>query len=190
MGFINIFKPLSTILLAAPLINLSNIDNFSTEKKLGTLGIKPGAAGSGSKYANHGALLPTPTTMIPVLSPIFFIKKSILDKMFRTEISSDSHRAKTNTEGRKNLQSKLKILFFIYLFKWRVKLWHREETTFELKTTALVAAGAVVVVVASAVVVVAAAAAVKPIIEKTPDGPMMKEKGVKVERLRVKEWGR
>ena len=187
MGFINIFKPLSTILLAAPLINLNNIDNISTEKKLVTLGIKPRAAGSGRKYANHGALLPTPTTMIPVLSSIFF-KKSIFDKMFRVEISSDSHRAKTNTEGRKNLQSKLKILFFIYLFKWRVKLWHREETTFELKTTALVAAGAVVVVVASAVVV--AAAAVKPIIEKTPDGPMMKEKGVKVERLRVKEWGR
>ena len=50
----------------------------------------------------------------------------------------------------------------------------------------MVAAGAVVVAVASAAAVVVAAA-VKPIIEKTPDGPMMKEKGVKVERLRVKE---
>ena len=35
-------------LLAAPLINLSNSNNFFLRKKSGMLGIKPGAAGSGS----------------------------------------------------------------------------------------------------------------------------------------------
>ena len=34
--------------------------NFSSEKYLGMLGIKPGAAGSGSKCANHCAMLPQP----------------------------------------------------------------------------------------------------------------------------------
>ena len=43
MGSINIFKPLSTFLQAVPLINPSNIDNFLLWKKLGMLGIEPGA---------------------------------------------------------------------------------------------------------------------------------------------------
>ena len=45
MGSINIFKPLSTFLLPAPLINLSKIDHFSFQIYFGMLGIKPGAAG-------------------------------------------------------------------------------------------------------------------------------------------------
>ena len=45
MGLINIFKPLSTFLLPAPLINLSNINNFSSEIILGMRGIKPWGAG-------------------------------------------------------------------------------------------------------------------------------------------------
>ena len=38
MGLNNIFKPLSTFLLAAPFMNLSKIDNFSSEQILGMLG--------------------------------------------------------------------------------------------------------------------------------------------------------
>ena len=45
MGLIDIFKPLSTILKPAPLINLSNIDNFSSENFWEYWEIKPGAAG-------------------------------------------------------------------------------------------------------------------------------------------------
>ena len=40
-----------------PLIKISNIDKFSSEKNLGMLGIEPGAAGSRRKYANHCAKL-------------------------------------------------------------------------------------------------------------------------------------
>ena len=48
----------STFLFAAMLLSLSNINNFlSYEKFSGTLGIKPGAAGSGSKYVNQCAVL-------------------------------------------------------------------------------------------------------------------------------------
>ena len=57
MGTISMFKPLPTFLQAALLINLSNIENFSSDIFWGMLGIKPGAAGSGSKYANHCAIL-------------------------------------------------------------------------------------------------------------------------------------
>ena len=45
MGWINIFKLLSTFLYPAPLINLINIDNFYPEKISGTTGIKSGGAG-------------------------------------------------------------------------------------------------------------------------------------------------
>ena len=45
MGPINIFKPLSTFLEPVLLINLSNIDHFSSEKASEKLGIKPGVAG-------------------------------------------------------------------------------------------------------------------------------------------------
>ena len=55
MGLINIFKPLSTLL--ARLIDLSNVNHFSSEKVSATLGIHPGAAGSGSKCANDCAIL-------------------------------------------------------------------------------------------------------------------------------------
>lgn len=48
----------STFLFAAMLLSLSNINNFlSYEKFSGKLGIKPGAAGSGSKYVNRCAVL-------------------------------------------------------------------------------------------------------------------------------------
>ena len=53
---INISKLLSTYLLAVLLTNLSNMDNVSTEFFL--LGIDTRAAGSGSKHANHCAMLP------------------------------------------------------------------------------------------------------------------------------------
>ena len=56
MGSINIFKLLSTFLYVAPLSNLSNMDNVSTEFFL--LGIDTRAAASGSKHANHCAMLP------------------------------------------------------------------------------------------------------------------------------------
>ena len=39
------------------MINLSNIDNFFPDLFLGTLGIELGAAGSGSKDANHFAMV-------------------------------------------------------------------------------------------------------------------------------------
>ena len=45
MGLINIFKPLSTFLQPTLLINLSNIDNFSSDKNWGIAGIEPWAAG-------------------------------------------------------------------------------------------------------------------------------------------------
>ena len=45
MGSIYIFKPLSTFLYPALLINLSNADNFSSEFVLETVGIEPWAAG-------------------------------------------------------------------------------------------------------------------------------------------------
>ena len=45
MGLINILKPLSTFLYEAPLINLINIENFSSEEDWGMLGIEPRAAG-------------------------------------------------------------------------------------------------------------------------------------------------
>ena len=52
MGLLNIFKPLSTFPQAALLINISNIDKFFPLKNFaGTLGIKPGAGGSGGKFA-------------------------------------------------------------------------------------------------------------------------------------------
>ena len=41
-----------------PLINLRNRDNYVLWIFFGMLGIKPGAAGSGSKYGNHCAFLP------------------------------------------------------------------------------------------------------------------------------------
>ena len=53
---INISKLLSTYLLAVLLTNLSNMDNVSTEFFL--LGIDTRAAASGSKHANHCAMLP------------------------------------------------------------------------------------------------------------------------------------
>ena len=53
MGLINIFKPQITFHESAPLINLSSIHNFS-----GKLRIEPRTAGSGSKDANHCAMLP------------------------------------------------------------------------------------------------------------------------------------
>ena len=46
MGLINIFKPLSTLLYPAPVINLCNSINFSSENISGMWGIKLGAAGS------------------------------------------------------------------------------------------------------------------------------------------------
>ena len=46
------------LLLTAPLINLSNIDKFSSQNFSGMLGIKRGAAGSRSKYANYCDMLP------------------------------------------------------------------------------------------------------------------------------------
>ena len=52
MGLINILKQPSTFFLAAPLVNLSNFDNFSSEKITGMPGIEPKAAGSGRKYAS------------------------------------------------------------------------------------------------------------------------------------------
>ena len=58
MGLINIFKIISTFFKPAPLINLSNIDNFFSDKLLRRQGIKPRAAGSVSKDANHFAALP------------------------------------------------------------------------------------------------------------------------------------
>ena len=67
MGLISIFKPLSTFILAVPLINLSNIDNFFQLHFLGTLEIKRLAAGSGSKYVNHCAVRPPPS-----LTTIFY----------------------------------------------------------------------------------------------------------------------
>ena len=45
---------------AAPLINLSNMANFSSEKNSGTLGFEPGADGTGSNCDNH-----LPVTMPP-----------------------------------------------------------------------------------------------------------------------------
>ena len=45
MGLINIFKPLTTNLQPEQLIELSNIDNFSSEKITGILGFEPGTAG-------------------------------------------------------------------------------------------------------------------------------------------------
>ena len=45
MGSINIFMPLSTYLEPALLMNLSNMDDFSSEKHLGTLENEPWAAG-------------------------------------------------------------------------------------------------------------------------------------------------
>ena len=51
MGYMNIFKPLSTFLSAAPLIKSDKISGM-----LG-LGIKLGEARSRSEYANHCALL-------------------------------------------------------------------------------------------------------------------------------------
>ena len=52
MSSLNIFKPLSTFPQAALLINISNIDKFFPLKNFaGTLGIKPGAGGSGGKFA-------------------------------------------------------------------------------------------------------------------------------------------
>ena len=56
--------PLSTFLLAAPLINLSSIINFSSETILGTLWIEPRASGSWSKYANHFAMLPLKLSIV------------------------------------------------------------------------------------------------------------------------------
>ena len=45
MGSIHIFMTLSTFLKPEPLINLRNIDNYSSEFFGGTLGIELGAAG-------------------------------------------------------------------------------------------------------------------------------------------------
>ena len=45
MAPINIFKPLSTFLSPAPMINLSDINNFSSEIFIGTVGIDPRVAG-------------------------------------------------------------------------------------------------------------------------------------------------
>ena len=45
MGLINNFKPKSPFPKPAQLINLSHIENFSSEKISGTLGIEPRAAG-------------------------------------------------------------------------------------------------------------------------------------------------
>ena len=45
MGSINIFKPMPTFLLPALLFNLNNINNISSEKISGMLGLKSGAAG-------------------------------------------------------------------------------------------------------------------------------------------------
>ena len=53
LGLIKNLKLLHTFLSAAPLSNFSNIDNFSSEIISGMLGIKPGAASFGSKYANN-----------------------------------------------------------------------------------------------------------------------------------------
>ena len=55
MGSFNIFKPLSTFFSAAPLLNLGSI--FSLWKFSGQLGMLPGAAGSGTKYASQCAML-------------------------------------------------------------------------------------------------------------------------------------
>ena len=46
------------LLLTAPLINLNNIDNLSSQKFLGMLGIERWAAGCRSKYANYCDMLP------------------------------------------------------------------------------------------------------------------------------------
>ena len=63
MGLIDIIKPLSTFLLAAPIINLNNMDNFFLWKFLGMLGIEPRAAGSGRKAFLCRPLPPFPPTL-------------------------------------------------------------------------------------------------------------------------------
>ena len=63
MGSITIFKPLSTFLQPVLLINLSNIDNFSFDKTLGSSGFKHGGAGQ-DKYATSALCSP------PVFSSI------------------------------------------------------------------------------------------------------------------------
>ena len=52
MGWVNIFKPLSTFLSSAPLINLCKVDNYFLWNFLLVQGIEPRAAGFRSKYAN------------------------------------------------------------------------------------------------------------------------------------------
>ena len=60
MGWINIFKPLSTFRKPSLLISLSNIEKNFFWKISDMPGIKPGAARSGSKYANHSLCCTAP----------------------------------------------------------------------------------------------------------------------------------
>ena len=61
------------------LINLRNINNFILRKILGTLKIKPVAAGSRSEYANHYAMLP-PTDI--TVSP--FVRQTAISTNLRS----------------------------------------------------------------------------------------------------------
>ena len=58
MGLVNIFKPLSTFLLAGPVINLNNIDNLFPLKKIGNAGNQTRAPGSRRRCAKHCAMVP------------------------------------------------------------------------------------------------------------------------------------
>ena len=82
MVSIHIFKPLSTFSSQAVLlINKATLTIFSSEKIVGTLGIKPWAAGSGSKYANHCTYLHPFKTMhilVEALLPIMNNSKEVI----------------------------------------------------------------------------------------------------------------
>ena len=110
MCSINIFMQLSTFLL----INLCNINNFSSEIFLGMLGIKPRTAVSGSKYANYCATLPSNDARLRESKPwtdqkqFAATKKSVLlnNWSFKTFSAGNSFRLKPrkNTIGRKKPQ--------------------------------------------------------------------------------------
>ena len=70
MGSINSFKPLSTFFQPAPLIKLNNVDNFSSERKLGAVKSNPGQLG------------PEASTLTIVLccSPLLFSFYAVVDK--------------------------------------------------------------------------------------------------------------